>query len=169
MPISMIIFDNHMHLQFQGENVEAIKRFEKSGGTHINLTNVPNYEYPMDSSYYGKIYKDTLRLAELVRKNTEVKVLVTIGPYPVDMVELMKRGTKTEEAKELEPELKQAMEEAGADKVKTEFGSFTLITRYKYEYSDEVKKLENELKELKRKEEESGIAKVTELKSLMFR
>ncbi len=97
----MIIFDNHLHLQWRGENVLAVKRFEKLGGTHINLTNVPNYGYPMDESYYKKIYEDTLKLADLVRRGTTVKVLVTIGPYPVDLVELVRRGWKIEDAKSL--------------------------------------------------------------------
>ena len=96
----MIIFDNHLHLQFKGENVEAVKRFEKLGGTHINLTNVPNYSYPMNSGYYKKIYDETVELANLVRENTNVKVLITIGPYPVDLVELVKRGLKINEAED---------------------------------------------------------------------
>ena len=96
----MIVLDNHMHLQFHGENVEAVRRFEKAGGTHINLTNVPNYEYPLDGDYYQRIYDDTLKLADMVRRGTGVKVLVTIGPYPVDMVNLVENGAKVEEAKE---------------------------------------------------------------------
>ncbi len=96
----MIIFDNHLHLQFHGENVEAVRRFERLGGTHINLTNVPNYAYPLDGDYYRKIYEDTLLLADMVRRETSVAVLVTIGPYPVDMVELVKRGLGVDEAME---------------------------------------------------------------------
>lgn len=95
----MIVLDNHLHLQFHGENVLAVKRFERLGGTHINLTNVPNYSYSFDKDYYRRIYDDTLRLAEMVRRETDVKVLITIGPYPVDMVELVNRGISVEEAK----------------------------------------------------------------------
>ncbi len=96
----MIVFDNHLHLQFHGENVLAVKRFEKLGGTHINLTNVPNPNYKKDEDYYRRIYQDTLKLADMVRAHTSVKVLVTIGPYPVDMVELVNDGKSVEEAKE---------------------------------------------------------------------
>ncbi len=95
----MIVFDNHLHLQMRGENVNAVKRFEKAGGTHINLTNVPNYDYPFDKDYYRKIYEDTIKIAEMVRRETNVKVLITIGPYPVDMVEMVNRGKSVEEAK----------------------------------------------------------------------
>jgi len=96
----MIVFDNHLHLQLNGENVEAVCRFEKAGGTHINLTNVPNYSYPLDGEYYGRIYEDTLKLKKMVEEKTGVRVLVTIGPYPVDLVELVRRGKELKEAKE---------------------------------------------------------------------
>ncbi len=96
----MIVFDNHLHLQFHGENIVAVKRFEKAGGTHINLTNVPNYSIPMDENYYEKIYQDTLRMKKLVEENTGVRVLVTIGPYPVDLVKLVDGGLDMGEAKE---------------------------------------------------------------------
>ncbi len=96
----MIVFDNHLHLQLHGENVEAAKRFKKAGGTHFNLTNVPDYSHPFDENYYAKIYETTLSLAEKVRKEVGIGVLVTIGPYPVDMVHLVEKGMKLEEAKE---------------------------------------------------------------------
>jgi len=96
----MIVYDNHLHLQFKGENVNAVRRFERLGGTHINLTNVPNYEYPMNGEYYRRIYEDTIELANLVRAKTEVKVIITIGPYPVDLVELIKKGMKIENARD---------------------------------------------------------------------
>ncbi len=95
----MIVFDNHLHLQLKGENVIAVKRFERMGGTHINLTNVPNYSYPLDENYYLRIYEDTLKIKKMVERETRVKSLVTIGPYPVDMVELVNRGRDIEDAK----------------------------------------------------------------------
>ena len=96
----MIVYDNHLHLQFKGENVNAVRRFERLGGTHVNLTNVPNYGYPMKGEYYRRIYDDTIELANLVREKTKVKVVITIGPYPVDLVELMKKGMKVENARD---------------------------------------------------------------------
>jgi len=96
----MLVLDNHLHLQFHGENVEAVKRFERAGGTHINLTNVPNPNYPLDGNYYRRIYEDTLKMADRVRGETGVVVLITIGPYPVDMVRLVDGGMNVGDAKE---------------------------------------------------------------------
>ena len=94
----MIVFDNHLHLQLRGENVLAAKRFKREGGTHFNLTNVPDYTIPFDENYYRKIYDITVKLAERVRSEVGIGVLVSLGPYPVDLVELVKRGKKIEEA-----------------------------------------------------------------------
>lgn len=75
----------------------------------------------------------------------------------------------TAEAKELEPQLREAMVEAGADKVKTEFGSFIITNRKSWTYSDAVKEAEAKVKELKAKEEANGTAKAEEKESLMFK
>ncbi len=96
----MIILDNHMHLQEHGENVLAAMRFKKAGGTHLNLTNVPNNKYPMKEGYYKKIYDDTIKMAEKVKKEAGVEVLVTIGPYPVDMVHMVEKGSSVEDARD---------------------------------------------------------------------
>ncbi|HKJ96912.1 MAG TPA: TatD family hydrolase, partial [Thermoplasmataceae archaeon] len=78
-----IIFDNHMHLREDGYNIEAARQFEHSGGTAFNLVNLPNHELPA-ADYYENVYRKTLKLAEMVRRETGVKVAVTLGPYPLD-------------------------------------------------------------------------------------
>ncbi|MGC8599211.1 MAG: TatD family hydrolase [Thermoplasmata archaeon] len=79
------VFDNHVHLQKGGENVNAAKRYEGSGGKIINICNLPlNFRPSLD--YFIEMYEDTIRIAEDVRRETSLKVLVTIGPYPVDVI-----------------------------------------------------------------------------------
>lgn len=85
MKIWDTVFDNHMHLREDGFSISAAKEFEKSGGTAFNLVNLPNYSIPA-KDYYQNIYGSTLKMAERVRKETGIKVLVTIGPYPLDYV-----------------------------------------------------------------------------------
>ena len=87
----------------------------------------------------------------------------------------------TAKAKELEPELTKAMVEAGADKVKTEFGGFTLKEYISIELADEVKDeikgIEKEIEELsdvvilrkKIKDIEDIKGKVVTRKGIMFR
>ena len=77
------IMDNHFHLREDGMFIDAVKIFRKAGGDIINLVNLPDHSLPPDN-YYEKIYERTLRIAEAVRSNTDVDVLLTLGPYPLD-------------------------------------------------------------------------------------
>ena len=138
----MIVFDNHLHLQLHGENVEAVRRFERAGGTHINLTNVPNYSYPMDGEYYRRIYDETLKLKEMVEKETGIRVLVTLGPYPVDMVELVNRGMSVGEAKEF---LLEGLQLAAIYIREGKANAIGEIGRPHFPVSDEIWKASNEV------------------------
>lgn len=77
------IFDNHMHLRNDGYFLEAARIFQRAGGTAFNLVNLPDYSLPM-KGYYENIYEKTLSLADRVRNETGIEVIVTIGPYPLD-------------------------------------------------------------------------------------
>jgi len=77
------ILDNHLHLQPQGSNVEALKQFENAGGTHVILSNLPYKGMKIKSGKdFIAQYDITLNLAERCRKDTDVEVFVTLGPYP---------------------------------------------------------------------------------------
>ncbi len=80
-----IIFDNHFHLNYNNNFLNGAARFEKAGGNAINLTNLPDYSLP-SGHYYETIYDRTLKMAEIVRRETELDVLVTLGPYPTDLI-----------------------------------------------------------------------------------
>ncbi len=77
------VFDNHFHLREDGLFLEAVRQFRKEGGTCINLTSLPDHELGVDG-YYQKIYDRTVRMAARIRNETDVKVVVTVGPYPLD-------------------------------------------------------------------------------------
>lgn len=62
---------------------------------------------------------------------------------------------------ELNPILKEEIISTGADKMTTDFGNFTLSSRSTWEYSEEVKKLQD-------KEKAKGIAKKVETTSLIY-
>ena len=86
------ILDNHMHLRETGDNVEAVKRFKKSGGTHLIISHLPYHDLRRwDSDGYEPIYERTLKLAKRAEIETDVKTFVTLGPYPVDLVQLTDR------------------------------------------------------------------------------
>jgi len=86
------ILDNHIHLQERGENVEAVKKFERAGGTHLILSHLPYHDLRQwGEKGYKPIYDRTIRLAEKCMEETSVKIFVTLGPYPVDLVNLQDR------------------------------------------------------------------------------
>ena len=86
-----IIIDNHMHLREEGRLLEAVRRFTKLGGNAINLVNLPDYSVPA-AGYYEKIYGRTLRIADKVRNELKIPVIVTLGPYPLDFFHFQKNS-----------------------------------------------------------------------------
>jgi TatD-related deoxyribonuclease len=90
MPIP--IFDNHVHLQPQGHNVEAIKEFAKAGGTHLILSHLPYEEVRVHTvADFPLSFDITLKLAARCRSETSVGVDVTVGPYPVLLIHLAEK------------------------------------------------------------------------------
>ena len=85
------IFDDHMHLRKDGFLMEAVHKFESAGGTAFNLVNLPDYSLP-PSGYYNSIFSETIRLADIVMRESSIFSLVTIGPYPLDYFYFEKAG-----------------------------------------------------------------------------
>ncbi len=85
------IFDDHMHLRKDGFLMEAVHKFERAGGTAFNLVNLPDYSLP-PGEYYNSIFAETIRLADIVMKESSIFSLVTIGPYPLDYFYFEKAG-----------------------------------------------------------------------------
>ena len=75
--------DNHLHLRHGGRLLEAVRRFTRLGGNAVNLVNLPDYSLP-SGGYYNSIFAETIRLADIVMKESSIFSLVTIGPYPLD-------------------------------------------------------------------------------------
>ena len=78
------ILDHHMHLDSRGMGVDAARLFESAGGTSILLVHKPNFNsLPKNKEHIRREYSKTLEMAEAVRKNTDLKVGVILGPHPV--------------------------------------------------------------------------------------
>ncbi len=96
LPGGRVIFDNHVHLSPHGENVKAVLQFQARGGTAINLVSLPDPGV-QPSVYYETIYGRTLEMANKVRAETNVKVLVSVGPYPLDYFLFQRAGLDPED------------------------------------------------------------------------
>jgi TatD-related deoxyribonuclease len=84
------VLDNHIHLDPNGLNLEAAKRFEHAGGTHLIVSHKPYRDCPIKSAEdYKKAFDMTVGLVDNVNKNTGVKAFSTLGPYPVELLSLV--------------------------------------------------------------------------------
>lgn len=86
-----VIFDNHMHLSPTGRLLEAVDMFTSAGGDSFNLVNLPDKDLATDG-YYGELYRRTLNIASLLKKERNLDVPVTLGPYPLDYFRFLEKG-----------------------------------------------------------------------------
>lgn len=79
MPAKIPITDNHMHIDPRARGLDAVKEFQKSGGTHIILVTKPSWSLgiavkkPED---YLAVFDETLEIASKIRE-------IGIGAFPV--------------------------------------------------------------------------------------
>ena len=84
------VLDNHVHLEpVKGRNVDAVREFERAGGTHIIISNMPYQDIPARTvDDFRKSYDVTISTKDRVNKETGVKAFATVGPYPGDLIDL---------------------------------------------------------------------------------
>ncbi|MBU3902548.1 MAG: TatD family hydrolase, partial [Candidatus Thermoplasmatota archaeon] len=128
----MLIFDNHFHLDFAGLGINAVKDFEKSGGTHILLVHKPFTEY-----------ETTVKLAELVRKETNVKVFVALGPHPAELTKFLEKLSLDESVEKM----KKGIETAGKYVMEKHSVAIGEIGRPHYDVPDDVWDASNKIME----------------------
>ena len=85
-------YDNHLHLSPSGRNIEALKEFKAAGGTGLTLVTLPYQEVMIsEGSDFMKSFGITLSLAEKAKEMTNLKINVSVGPYPVLLIPLVER------------------------------------------------------------------------------
>jgi len=87
------ILDNHAHLEpLIGRHIEAVREFERAGGTHIVISHLPYQHLRVSSGEdFRKGFDETVRLRDRVNSETGVRAFATVGPYPVELLHLEKR------------------------------------------------------------------------------
>ena len=71
--------------------LEAVKKFQKAGGTHFVLCQYPMPSIVIHEKSYKSCYIETLKMADEIHSKVDVGVFVTVGPYPVDYLKLSER------------------------------------------------------------------------------
>ncbi|MCQ2078526.1 MAG: TatD family hydrolase [archaeon] len=104
------IYDNHIHMSPNGRNVDALKDYQREGGTALTLVTLPYPEVRIGSgSDFSRSYEVTFDLAEKARDATDLEINVAVGPYPVLLISLAEQFG-LEKAEEM---MMQGMEDAG--------------------------------------------------------
>lgn len=84
------------------------------------------------------------------------------------LLKLQEKGIKAR-IEELNPKIKSEISLAGADKIDSEWGTFTVMKKKLWVYSDVVKTLEATLEERRIEEQATGSATFKEVPILMFK
>lgn len=95
------VWDDHFHMDPAGRGVEAVKEFERAGGTHLMLVHKP-YALNRTLADHAAAFGTTLAQAERARRETSVKVFVALSPHPAEFTELLKVGVPIDEAAALQ-------------------------------------------------------------------
>ncbi len=84
--------DNHVHLEpYKGRNVESVRDFERSGGTHLIISHLPYDEVPIRTADdFRRSFDLTVSMKDRVNSETHVKAYATVGPYPAELLDLTK-------------------------------------------------------------------------------
>lgn len=79
------IWDTHIHLDLEARGLSAAQDFVNAGGTHICLVHKPTFSAGLPDSIEGvdAAYRQTLGLADQVRRKVGLDVRVVLGPHPV--------------------------------------------------------------------------------------
>jgi len=86
------IYDNHVHMDPRGRNIEAVKEFEAAGGTGFTLVNLPYSDVVISNGPdFLEQYEITMRQGSKVLEATNLKVNIAAGPYPVLLTGLAER------------------------------------------------------------------------------
>ena len=84
------VLDAHIHLDPAGSNVDAVRRFLHSGGTHLMIIHKPYHHLPVkDIGDYRRSFETTIDLCRSARK-VGAGSWCFIGPYPGELPYLVK-------------------------------------------------------------------------------
>ncbi len=136
------ILDDHMHLQFKGDNVDAVRQFLRLGGTHLIMSHMPYSEMPLkDLQDFRAQYERSLSMVEKVSDETDAVIWLTVGPYPADLLRLMEHHS-LEESKAI---MMEAMELAASWVEERKAIAIGEVGRPHFEVSPEVWAASNEI------------------------
>ncbi len=93
------VLDDHFHLDPRGRRTEAVKDFQRAGGTHLIVVHKPYQgSPPRDKQGHLDAMRKTLRMARKAHEATSVHVETAVGPHPAELTQHLEAGLSLEEA-----------------------------------------------------------------------
>jgi TatD-related deoxyribonuclease len=89
----MPILDNHVHLEpRKGRKIDAVRDFERLGGTHLIVSHKPYSEVRVNSAEdFRESFDVTVSMVDRINSETGVRAYATVGPYPVELLGFNRR------------------------------------------------------------------------------
>ncbi len=88
------ITDNHLHLSPSGLGVEAMRQFERVGGTNAIVVCLPSWTMGVNvkrAEDFHEVWKPTLRLVDATNRETGVSAHAVLGVHPAELPPLAER------------------------------------------------------------------------------
>ena len=99
------VWDNHFHLDPNGKLIEAVKEFERAGGTHMMVVHKPYYEgegrFNRTVDDHVRQMEQTVALARRAQDETSVRTFVALAPHPAEFTKLLDAGVPMDEAEQV--------------------------------------------------------------------
>lgn len=137
------VLDDHFHLDPRGRRTEAVKDFQRAGGSHLIVVHKP-YQAPPPRDEEGHLdaMRTTLRMAQEAHEATDVHVEAAVGPHPAELTQHLEAGLDLDEAEDAYQAGLRAARHLLEEGEAIALGE---IGRPHYEVDDEVWEASNEL------------------------
>jgi TatD-related deoxyribonuclease len=119
----VIAFDNHCHIDPRnGDGIDAVRRFARSGGTHMCIVNKPSWSLGVEASEgedFRDVFEETLRTVGEANDVLEGDAFAVLGVHPGLVSRLLGRwgGPQKDEAVERAEKVMKAGLEVAAEYV----------------------------------------------------
>ena len=95
------VLDNHCHLAASNRGIEAVKDFQRSGGTHLLVVNQPSWKLGIEVEHSGDFRAVFDETVELVERATDVlpgRAWPVLGVHPALISRLVDGGRSPDDA-----------------------------------------------------------------------
>jgi TatD-related deoxyribonuclease len=98
------VLDDHLHLDADNQGVDAVRAFERAGGTHLLVVNQPSWKLgaeAQDGEDFRPVFEETIDLAERASDVLAGEAWPVLGVHPGLVSRLVERGLEPPVARDL--------------------------------------------------------------------